>query len=678
MGEKSVENKLGELSLEQSPLTRLYKGPTSDLDDAAAIIASSPQEDVKLAFENNPAKTLELFVNNDIDSKTLIKNINTETSLKYLPLLTQIIKKKSTAEEFCLTLFDSLINNFEYNLNDLEPMISLLIPRIADYPIVTMTLVKLYALYKHQVIPVFSDNLEMLSLDDHRFIACCKFITLMFQLDAHEAATMFDMDSVRLMLYKASGDGVLNSKEAISNGLLLLSTACVDEPTRKTILNTYIDLLIKGTQQQDTNIRSLAALVIVKTWNFQSLQDKSIKLEDLLDTFLENLNEHSIEGLAYLSMKKSIKGTLRKDGEFLIELMQKLENPGDQLYGVVVILANLSALEEDGEVNELKKHAQKGIEEGIEESKEEIQEFIDDLIELKTVSKICSLSKMSKQCMDQVIRVFYNFTKRRNHHKELVKQGALVRILEFIGRETEYTEYKVMAYKSLSSLLTTCDPHLVFGPQISSKTAVNYLFQFLQLEQVTMKDQFQTLLSLTNLSVLDNGPLSTEQWDTLDDLLTQSDHTLIKRATLELISNLMQHKTNLPALFNWELPKNKKRYDLIVKMTRLPDVKSQCSAISSLSFAITFEFIGEMLLKDATLRECLVKIMEEQTQETPLIERCAIVLYYLLFYADGTENMKLFQGNQTLTTALDTAIIVQCQHRGILEMLTEVKSLLKG
>jgi hypothetical protein len=684
MGEQ-IEKEIEDLKLEDSEVPKfshlesttqisdLRKGRSFDDKSSKATFSSPPSLELSSKFHNDPNATLQLLIENQLSSKILVKSINTDVSKEYLKILTQTIKESTdtASVKYCLELLDSFINNFEYKLADLEPFIGLIISRIDEYSIITMTLVKLYALFKQEIIPLLKHQLEILSIEG-QFIPTCKFLTLMFQLDSDTAVEMFNLDSVGLLLYNVGSN---KSPEIIESGLILLSTACVDEETRKLISTKYLDLLIKGTKQNESNVKTLAALVVVKTWNFQSLDDNAITIDDLLSIFMENLNDYSIEGLAYLSMKKSVKRTLRKDSEFLIELIKKLENPDEQLYGLLVIIANLTILEEDDEVSKLKKHTQKGIDEGIEESKDEIYEFIEDLIELQVITKVTTISKMSKQSMDQVIRIMYNFTKRNESHKEMIKQGALLRILDFIGRETEYTEYKVMSYKSLTSLLTSADPHLIFGSQRSPKTAVNYLFQFLALDNITSKDQFQCLLSLTNLSVLDNGPLTQEQWDQLDDLIAQQDHPLVERATLELISNLMQHKSNLPMLFNWESPKNKKRYDLIVQLTRLPDIKSQCSAVSSLSYALTFHFIGEMLLEDERLRDNLVKIVDEQSAEMELMERTAFVLYYLVFYAEAIGKLELFKKNQVLCTALKRAI-ANTKDDGLLEMLNEIQSIL--
>jgi hypothetical protein len=688
MGEQ-IEKKLEDLKLEDSEVPKfshlestaqssaqssdLREGRSFDEKSSKATFSSPPSPELNSKFQNDPNATLRLLIGNQLNSKILVKSISADVSKKYLKILTQTIKKSTdtASVKYSLELLDSFINNFEYKLADLEPSISLIIPIINEYSIVTMTLVKLYALFKQEIIPLLKHQLEILSTED-KFIPTFQFLTLMFQLDSNSAVDMFNSDGVELLLYNVGSN---KSSEIIENGLILLSTACVDEATRKQISTKYLDLLIKGTKQNESKVKTLAALVIVKTWNFQSLDDTAITIDDLLSIFLENLNDHSIEGLAYLSMKKSVKSTLRKDSEFLIELIKKLENPEEQLYGLLVIIANLTILEEDDEVSKLRKHTQKGIDEGIQESKDEIYDFIEDLIELQVIAKVTVISKMSKQSMDQVMRMMYNFAKRNQSHKEMIKQGALLRILDFIGRETEYTEYKIMSYKSLASLLTLADPHLIFGSQSSPKTAVNYLFQFLALDNITSKDQFQCLLSLTNLSVLDNGPLTQEQWGQLDDLITQQDHQLVERATLELISNLMQHKSNLPVLFNWESPENKKRYDLIVQLTRLPDIKSQCSAVSSLSFGLTFHFIGEMLLQDERLRDNLVKIVDEQSTEMELMERTAFVLYYLVYYAEAAGNLKPFQKNQLLCTALKRAI-ADTKDDGVLEILKEIQSIL--
>lgn len=661
------------LGSDGSLIQRLYNG--ANVEDPFDVFNSASHEELDQLVKKFPARTLELFSDNSLPPKLLVTSINTETSLLYLKLLASLIKRNDGNDvDYYLKLVSSLVNEFEYQVKDLNPIISVIVPHFSSSDLVQVILVELYAVYKEQIIPPLKDSVELLSVNGE-VITCCQLLVLLFQLNAKSAVDIFQLDSVQLMLYDA---GSSHSTKIIENGLNLLSTACVDEPTRNAIFSKYLDQLIQGTNQTDINIKTLAALVIVKTWNFQALDtNQKISLEDLTNIFIANLNSHSIEGLAYLSMKKSIRSHLRKDGEFVIELVQKLETPGSDLYGILLIIGNLTALEEEEETSQLKRHAQKGLDEEIEESQDDIFEFMDDLVELSIVSKFCSHSKISKQCMEQGMKIFYNLSKNKANHEQLVKQGALIRIMEFIGRETEVTDYKLMAFKALSMILTTSDPHLVFGPNASLKTAVNYLFQFLAMDNISLRDQFQILLSLTNLSVIDHGPLTSEQWDELDDELVQTDYPMVKTSILELISNLMQHRSNLPALFNWANPKNKKRYDLIVKMTRLPDVKAQCSAISSLSFGVTFQLIGEELLKDKPLRDNLLQVLNEQPKERELVERAAFVFYYLLFYADVTENKTIFTDKKTIIDTLDRAIGA-CHNEEALEMLKECKSLVSN
>lgn len=629
---EEIKHKFDELKVSdasQDPVTAIYTKPAdaspSQIKHVFESTTPDEQKTLNKRIDSDIKTTIELIKKAE-DSKLLMKKLTKERSLPYLQHLRQSLK--TSPSEFTLTLIDAFINNFQYTLDELTPTISSILPFISAYQIVTMSLIKFYALFKDSTIPVLSDGLEVLTIEED-YIASFKLMALIFQLNHTEAAQIFSMNTLQLLLYQVP----TKSSSVIKEALTLLSAACVDEAMRKEISEKYLEVLIAGCKADDKEIQSLAALVVVKTWNFAKLKEKgNIGVEELMEIFLSELNESSIEGLTYLSIKKSVRVRLRSDDEFVFDLTKMLDNPqGNNVYGTLVLLANMTSIEEENEINQLKKQANKGLDDDVEETPEEVEEFMSDLIERQVIAKICSLSKMSKASMNQVITIIFNSTRKRNNHAEVIKQGALLRLLDYLGREPELTDTKMLAYRALAALLVTANPQLVFNTY-SPKSAVNFLFQFIAFESTSLKDQFQSLLSLTNLSILDNGRLTELQWDTIDDLLTQQ-NTLLRRATLELISNLMQHKSNLPDLFDPTNSKAQKRLELVVKLTTLDDIKSQCSAVAALSFAATFPFIGADLAKNKTLIKNLVNLIDEQSNEPDLMERVLFVTYNVLFAA---------------------------------------------
>ena len=165
--------------------------------------------------------------------------------------------------------------------------------------------------------------------------------------------------------------------------LRLLSSACIDETMRTYITENYLQLLERSLNVEDVQIYS--ALVLVKTWSFTKLT--CINLKQLSEIFInaisrrimpkiENVNESavkleevpkvemSVEALAYLSLKASVKIMIRSNESFteILLTMIKSQKMTHCLYGLLVIMANLSTLPEESNgssqsINDLKNYA---------------------------------------------------------------------------------------------------------------------------------------------------------------------------------------------------------------------------------------------------------------------------------------------------------------------------------
>lgn len=464
------------------------------------------------------------------------------------------------------------------------------------------------------------------------YAAIFKIVGFVFVVKNEQGKKYFFLDSVQDSIKKVNQ---YSSPMVIKEGLSLLSLLCTDEDLRKTIATQFLPVLIHGVNSTEVEVQELSTLVIIKTWDFsQPDLQKSLTIEDLYNTITKKFTKTTIEGLTYLSLKPSIRKKLRNDDEVIFDLTKKLdkiENKSqDDLFGSLVILANLTTIEEKNEVSELKKHAQKGLENDSQEDPDEVMAFQEDILERNVLPFIAAREKeLSPNSISQAVKLIYNLSKQKQNRSQILKQAGIKILFKVLDMDGIPREIKIFAYRSISNILLTTDPQSIF----EIRKAQYALFLFLKEDSLPEKDQLQALISLTNANAVDNGALPDDQWEQIDHYLT-NENTLIRRSAIELVCNLVQHKDGVAAVYNFQKPASKKRFDLLVQYTLLDDVKSQCSAVAALSFGVTFPFIAEEVIKDKTLLNHLFTILNEQYREEELLERVLFVLYYLIFYSE--------------------------------------------
>jgi DNA-binding phage protein len=618
---------------------------------------SVPVNEVKTALvraQSEIPKYLKEKVNNDVNTTVLIMeytgmvkfatdNLSNDTRGKYINILKLEVKARGAKDEAFFKLINRFVTSLQPDFADLVPLLSAMIPYISSSDSVFLTVISTLARFKEESHSFLEEQLEILTLEEN-FLSSFKLLSLLFSIDPLFAAELFKMATLQNLLQKINDNNTTTSLKVIKAALSLLSNACVDSGLRTFIIEKYLDTLVFALKSSNNpDLQTLSGLVILKTWSFETLASKDIKIDDLYDVFTNTLNNDSVEGLSYITLKKSIKIRLRSDETAIFDLFEKLQDKSDEnsiKYGVLSIFANLSTIEEKNETSELKKQAQKNLEESIEEDENEIEEFRSDLVERRVIEYMSGLSN-SKNISQQCFKILNNLSQVKKLHPEIVKQGGVHLLIKLLtGVDT--IEAGSLGLRALSTLLCTSDPNLVFNKD-SPKTAFNFIFKILEDDTFTSKDQNTALISLTNLSLLESiGSLSAAQWETIDSFLL-NENLFLKRSAIELVSNLMQHKVNLAALFNFENSASKKRFDIVARYTQLEDVRSQSAALAALTFGITIPFICEQIVDNSSIIEYCSTIVNEQGSEVELIERTLFVMYYIAFYSEQTDASALKQ-----------------------------------
>ncbi|QID85412.1 SWI5-dependent HO expression protein 4 [Saccharomyces pastorianus] len=496
--------------------------------------------------------------------------------------------------------------------------------------------------------------------------------------------------------------------------LQLLSAACIDETMRVYITENYLQLLETSLSLEDIKIYS--ALVLVKTWSFTKLTNINItQLSEILISAISKCEmpkiesvdkgtvrpdevkkvEMCVEGLAYLSLKPSVKNMIRNDENFVKMLITMVQNQKmtHSLYGLLVMVANLSTLPEENNgsaqsINDLRVYADLKAPStkntgNDKESKEDITLFVEKyVLKAELISYLkTKMQTLSPNCKQQVVRVIYNTTRSKGFISECIAQGGTAVVLEYlVGKQDVGEPIRILGCRALSRMLIFTNPALIFK-KYSALNAIPFLFELLPRstpvddnplhndEQIKLTDNYEALLALTNLASSETSDgeevckhiVSTPAyWSTIENLMLD-ENVPLQRSTLELISNMMSYPLTIAAkFFNLENPQSLKNFKILVKLLQLSDIESQRAVVAIFAnIATTIPLIAKELLTQKELIENAVEVFAEQVGDIELRQRL-IMLFYGLFEmipdTSSKENYPLLQENSKLKNALNISL----------------------
>lgn len=443
-----------------------------------------------------------------------------------------------------------------------------------------------------------------------------------------------------------------DDEHLVNGALRLLAVSCIDEAVRRFIAEHYLKTLQQSFKVEKYKV--LTALVLIKIWSFTKIEKET--LNSCINLFIDSLSngeniEINTEALAYLTLKPSVRVLLRGNGDVclkIIELIKSQDTTPTDLYGLLIILANVSEHPSQNEdtVDKLKaslKTNQEKNDEPTLENVKDIEEFNRDyIIDLDLIGSLKSI-KLSTSSYNQAIRIIYNVTRDKTQISECVKQGAGLMLLVFLAQKRNLSkdEWYLLSIRALSKTLIYVNPETAFS-KYSPLSAAPFLFENLPLPndnalselQFTQLDTYEALLALTNLATINQGVdlgkiiLSNAQyWDSIENLLLDSS-VRIQRSTLELISNLMSNPMAISAkFFCFENPKSAQNFEILVKLLELHDIQSQ-RAVAAIfaNIASTVPFICKELSEKRNLIETAIRVFKTQNTDTDLRIRLLVLL----------------------------------------------------
>ncbi|CAI4930736.1 ANM_HP_G0080200.mRNA.1.CDS.1 [Saccharomyces cerevisiae] len=693
-------------------LTRSYQ----DHSESRVHLSKLIQNDIPFAlnlFEILSRSSIHVFVGCFSNKDATIALLN--------ELQIRIHYGEDTHVTYLLSIVLQLLNKFKYNFKEVRFLVKELILRISEDEVKSMMLIIFAELqssfqkdFDKAVVDFMSSLIVEAEIDvgnDPLSIIVKTLSELYPSLTALCSEIFLTNGLSKLFKKRVFEEQDLQFTKEL---LRLLSSACIDETMRTYITENYLQLLERSLNVEDVQIYS--ALVLVKTWSFTKLT--CINLKQLSEIFINaisrrimpkigNVNESavkleevpkvemSVEALAYLSLKASVKIMIRSNESFteILLTMIKSQKMTHCLYGLLVIMANLSTLPEESNgssqsINDLKNYAdlkgpgadRVGAE---KESKEDILLFNEKYIlrtELISFLKR-EMHNLSPNCKQQVVRVIYNITRSKNFIPQCISQGGTTIILECLANKQDIGEpIRILGCRALTRMLIFTNPGLIFK-KYSALNAIPFLFELLPRstpvddnplhndEQIKLTDNYEALLALTNLASSETSDgeevckhiVSTKvYWSTIENLMLD-ENVPLQRSTLELISNMMSHPLTIAAkFFNLENPQSLRNFNILVKLLQLSDVESQ-RAVAAIfaNIATTIPLIAKELLTKKELIENAIQVFADQIDDIELRQRL-LMLFFGLFEVipdNGTNEVyPLLQENQKLKDALNMSL----------------------
>jgi hypothetical protein len=440
--------------------------------------------------------------------------------------------------------------------------------------------------------------------------------------------------------------------------LELISAACVDKNCRDAINKHCREWLeeVVG-ESQDKKRANLAALVLVKLGEPQApsqgpqiVTPGKVDQSDLIASFKSMViggdsssKQDSVEGLAYASLQAKIREDLSKSPKFLKRLigtMSEPSSPSNILFGGLTIFVNITTYqpiqsEEEKRMAQLKAYAnvQKPSAPEALLTDANVNIRCKRILDAEIVPLLVHICKKgSPTILTHSAQVLLNLSREPKNRGAMAQQGAvklLIQIWDVISSTNASSTSGTTPYpptalpttaQALSRLLISINPSHVFNATLPSTSAIRPLVtQLARTESSTWQlHAFEALLALTNLASLDlptQDHIIRQAFDTVADDLLLSSHTMIRRASTELLCNLMASPSCIAQFADPASPRSKHRLHILLAMTDVDDMPTRSAAGGALAMLLSIEEAVTVLLEQQKGVEYLLELCRDEDED---------------------------------------------------------------
>ncbi|CAL1694466.1 unnamed protein product [Somion occarium] len=515
--------------------------------------------------------------------------------------------------------------------------------------------------------------------DEQNVISGLTFLTALFQVDWQAASAIFTQDGAIESVF--DGADLFPKSSDISIALAqLLGQAVGHKTCRVAVPPQYIEWLeSKSRQNADAATRAAAAVALIKLSrgsesdaseiggsegpSSSSSSDELMKL--MKGLVVEGLNISSlsdaVEGLAYLSVDPKFKEQLSSDVTFLSRLFSLIphkpsastdtpEAGMSPIYGTVLIISNLCAYrpklsQEEAQIAKLRRMAKvpgKGQpEEDPEVSKLEDEEHVQErgrrLIEAGVLGALSAAVKATDSRAVRLLvgKALLSLVEDKENRGKVLQSGgakALMTIIHgVLPSPTSSTQPHNLSplhtldlepIQALAKLAITASPVQVFGPNEGALYDAIRPFALMLVHPTSnLLQQFEAIMALTNLS--SSSPEAADRIAKAEglmnkvELLMLENHTLIRRASTELICNIVAGSEEVFNRYGGERNASaKSKLQVLVALCDLDDLPTRLAASGALATLTAAPEACQSLLELQTERHHVLPIFAQLVDPT--------------------------------------------------------------
>ena len=476
--------------------------------------------------------------------------------------------------------------------------------------------------------------------DETSLLTGISFLTALFQVDSQSACSIFAEDGLVENLMDSID---LSPSDILSQNFAhLLGQACGHKSCRAIMSPQIVRWLeFKSGQTGDPLLRGAATVALIKMSKGAASDgpengtpEVHIERSDGLAAMMADIVKSeqissvvdAIEGLGYLSMEPIVRELLSKDKVFLKKLFaivpfQKSSSPTVSndpnptlIYGVLVIVCNLVAYrprlsEEQKQMEILKRmtNTGKGLAAASEtistlENDDHVKARIHSVMEAGVLSVFSAAvsSTASLGVMVNIGKSLLSIVEERANRGQVLQAGG-AKVLQIIIRKglataggtsndgaSHLDALDLEPIQALAKLAITSSPVQVFGPNVGAMyDAIRPLHTLLQHPSSNLLQRFEALMALTNLAShsadMSSRISSAEGLLNKVELLLLEEHALVRRASMELICNLIAGSNATFERYSGESPNSTSKIHVLLALSDVDDLPTRLAASGALA-----------------------------------------------------------------------------------------------
>jgi hypothetical protein len=429
--------------------------------------------------------------------------------------------------------------------------------------------------------------------------------------------------------------------------LELLSAACINKACREAIDRYCSPWLRALAEDRAGTHKALASLVLAKVSSDSSDSDIADKLSALVLNE-PDASDQAIEGLAYASLQPKVKEAIAANSKLLQCLVTALQDRSSAAFGCLTTFDNITIYrlvqsQEQQKMADLKAYANssKPAERDPLDDDSKVTSRCKKLLDANVVPALvaCCKNNPSPAIVALVVRILLSLSKEQKHRAQMAQQGAVKLLLQIRDRISktdkstpDASSIEHSAAHALARLLISINPAHTFSTSLPATSAVSALIQLLELDQASeernLLPTFEALLALTNLASMEDGHaprnlLLRAAWPTLENSLLLSSNSLVQRASVELVCNLMASPAGV-AKFADGSKQASARMHILLALADVEDFATRRAAGGALAMLTEWDAaVGAVLEKERGVR-IVLGMCDDESEE--IVHRGYVVL----------------------------------------------------